>query len=124
MIVKKCPNCNAPLAYDEARRVYVCPYCKSELVDENRVREKEEQPEKKVIVEYRHVNVPAEQTPSAAAVEKKKKNPGCSRGLFIGFGIFFVLGAAAEIGDRSNRAGAVIFLLLGIWLLVLGSRRK
>ena len=124
MIVKKCPNCNAPLVYDETRKVYVCPYCKSELVDENRVLEKEEQPEKKVIVEYRHVNVPAEQTPSAAAVEKKKKNPGCSRGLFIGFGIFFVLGAAAEIGDSSTRTSAVIFLILGIWLLVLGSRRK
>ena len=122
MIVKKCPNCNAPLVYDEARRVYVCPYCKSELVDD-RPQEKDEQPEKKVVVEYRHVNVPAEETPAAAA-EKRKKNPGCSRGLFIGFGIFFVLGAAAEIGDRSNRAGAVIFLILGIWLLVLGSRRK
>ena len=122
MIVKKCPNCNAPLAYDEARRVYVCPYCKSQLVDENRDREKDDQPEKKVVVEYRHVNVPAE--PAPAEAEKKKKNPGCSRGLFIGFGIFFVLGAAAEIGDKSNRAGAVIFLLLGIWLLVMGSRRK
>ena len=122
MIVKKCPNCNAPLVYEEARRVYVCPYCKSELVDENRPQVKEEQPEKKVVVEYRHVNVPAEQAPSGA--EKKKKNPGCSRGLFIGFGIFFVLGAATEIGDSSTRAGAVIFLILGIWLLVLGSRRK
>ena len=124
MIMKKCPNCNAPLVYDEARRVYVCPYCKAELVDENRVQEKDEQPEKKVIVEYRHVNVPAEQAPSEKAVEARKKNPGCARGLFIGFGIFFVLGAAVEISDKSNRAGAVIFLILGIWLLVLGSRRK
>ena len=121
MIVKKCPNCNAPLAYDEARRIYVCPYCKSELVDEKKA-QVDDQPEKKVVVEYRHVNVPAEQTPSEA--EKRKKNPGCSRGLFIGFGIFFVLGAAVEIGDKSNRAGGIIFLLLGIWLLVLGSRRK
>ena len=122
MIVKKCPNCNAPLAYDEARKVYVCPYCKSELVDEKKA-QVDDQPEKKVVVEYRHVNVPAEETPAAAA-EKRKKNPGCSRGLFIGFGIFFVLGAAVEIGDKSNRAGGIIFLLLGIWLLVLGSRRK
>ena len=122
MIMKKCPNCNAPLVYEEARRVYVCPYCKSELVDENRAREKDDQAEKKVVVEYRHVNVPAE--PAPAEVEKKKKNPGCSRGLFIGFGVFFVLGAAVEIGDKSNRAGGAIFLILGIWLLVLGSRRK
>ena len=118
MIMKKCPNCNAPLAYDEARKVYVCPYCKSELVDEKKA-QVDDQPEKKVVVEYRHVNV-QEEAPAA----EKKKNPGCSRGLFIGFGIFFVLGAAAEIGDKSNRAGAVIFLILGIWLLVMGSRRK
>ena len=122
MIVKKCPNCNAPLVYEEARQVYVCPYCKSELVDENNVQGDDDQPEKKVVVEYRHVNVPAE--PAPAEVEKKKKNPGCSRGLFIGFGVFFVLGAAAEIGDQSSRTSAVIFLLLGIWLLVMGSRRK
>ena len=121
MIMKKCPNCNAPLVYDEAKKVHVCPYCKSELVDENKVQGKDDQPEKKVVVEYRHVNVPAEQSP---AVEKKKKNPGCARGLFIGFGAFFVLGAAVEIGDKGNGAGGVIFLILGIWLLVLGSRRK
>ena len=119
MIMKKCPNCNAPLVYDEARKVYVCPYCKSELVDEKRASGEDDQPAKKVVVEYRHVNVPEEQTPAA-----KKKNPGCSRGLFIGFGIFFVLGAAVEIGDKSNTAGGIIFLILGIWLLVLGSRRK
>lgn len=122
MIMKKCPNCNAPLVYQESRRVYVCQYCKAEFMDENRRQETTEQTEKKVIYEYHHINVPAEQTPTKAIEEKK--NSGRSRGVLIGFGIFFLLGAVTGFNNSSSVGGAFACLIIGFFLLIMGSRKN
>ena len=122
MISKKCPNCNAPLVYRKDRQEYFCEYCKAEFRDENAVKTAEAEPEKKVIYEYRHVNVPDQYSVQQQA-EARKKNQGCSRGGYITAGAILVLLAAGGYSN-GDYVMASIVLGLGIWFLVLGSRRN
>ena len=122
MISKKCPNCNAPLVYRNDRRDYFCEYCKAEFRDENAARETNAEPEKKVIYEYRHINVP-EQSSLAQQAAQRKKNAGCSRGVYITAGAILVLLSAGGYSNGDTFM-ATIVLGLGIWFLVLGSRKN
>ena len=122
MISKKCPNCNAPLVYRNDRRDYFCEYCKAEFTDENAARETNAEPEKKVIYEYRHINVPGQSSPAQQAAERKK-HPGCSRGVYITAGAILVLLSAGGYSNGDTLM-ATIVLGLGIWFLVLGSRKN
>ena len=122
MISKKCPNCNAPLVYRDERQDYFCEYCKAEFGDENAVKTAEAEPEKKVIYEYRHVSVP-DQSSLQQQAAARKKNPGCSRSVYITAGAILVLLAAGGYSN-GDYVMASIVLGLGIWFLVLGSRRN
>ena len=122
MISKKCPNCNAQLVYRKDRQEYFCEYCKAEFRDENAVKTAEAEPEKKVIYEYRHVSVP-DQSSLQQQAAARKKNPGCSRSVYITAGAILVLLAAGGYSN-GDYVMASIVLGLGIWFLVLGSRRN
>ena len=104
MISKKCPNCNAPLVYRDERQDYFCEYCTAEFRDENAV------------------SVP-DQSSLQQQAAARKKNPGCSRSVYITAGAILVLLAAGGYSN-GDYVMASIVLGLGIWFLVLGSRRN
>ena len=122
MISKKCPNCNAQLVYRKDRQEYFCEYCKAEFRDENAAGETGAEPEKKVIYEYRHVNVP-DQSSLQQQAEARKKNTGCSRGVYITAGALLVLLSAGGYSNGDTVMASIV-LGLGIWFLVLGSRKN
>ena len=122
MISKKCPNCNAQLVYRKDRQEYFCEYCKAEFRDENAAKDTGAEPEKKVIYEYRHVNVP-DQSSLQQQAEARKKNTGCSRGVYITAGAILVLLSAGGYSNGDAVMASVV-LGLGIWFLVLGSRKN
>ena len=122
MISKKCPNCNAPLVYRKDRQEYFCEYCKAEFRDENAAGETGAEPEKKVIYEYRHVSVP-DQSSLQQQAEARKKNTGCSRGVYITAGAILVLLSAGGYSNGDTIMASVV-LGLGIWFLVLGRRKN
>ena len=122
MISKKCPNCNAPLVYRKDRQEYFCEYCRAEFRDENAAGEAGAEPEKKVIYEYRHVSVP-DQSSLQQQAEARKKNTGCSRGVYITAGAMLVLLSAGGYSNGDYVMASVV-IGLGIWFLVLGSRKN
>ena len=122
MISKKCPNCNAPLVYRKDRQEYFCEYCRAEFRDENTAGEAGTEPEKKVIYEYRHVSVPDRSSLQQQA-EARKKNTGCSRGVYITAGAMLVLLSAGGYSNGDYVMASVV-IGLGIWFLVLGSRKN
>lgn len=117
MVISKCPNCNAPLVWQDDRKVYLCEYCRAEFHDEAKQQEVSPEPEKKVIHEIRYVNAPE------STAQARKKNPGCLRGV-IG-GICLLMGAAGFTTDRDRDLPiAIAMVIIGIWLLVMAGRRK
>ena len=123
MVMSKCPNCNAPLIYQKERRVYSCEYCKAEFRDDTKDQTTSEVPEKKIIYEYHHINVPEQATPTKQVIEERKKNSGCIRFLFAVLGVGSAIMGAGALSVNQGTAGLVL-IGVGIWLVVLASRRK
>ncbi len=122
--MKKCPNCNATLVYRKDRQVYQCEYCKAEFRDESKEQEAAETPEKKIIYEYHHINVPDKTVPTQKAVEERKKNPGCLRAVFAVLGAGFALLGAGALSVDEGPAVGIVMIGIGIWLIVMAGRKK
>ena len=45
----RCPNCNAPLTFQNDRHVYICEYCKGDIRDKSNHPVTNNAPEKKII---------------------------------------------------------------------------
>ena len=117
----RCPNCNAPLVYDSERKIYKCEYCRTEFRDDTKARAAEEPAEKKVIYEYHHINIPAEDTSAKKTVQNRPT--GCLRVFLLVLGIFCALMGAA--GFSTKYIGmSIVFLAIGIWLLVITLRKR
>ena len=113
MISKKCPNCNAPLVYRKDSRDYFCEYCKAEFRDEN---------EPRGTGETSRAGIPDQPSLQQQAAARKK-NPGCARGIYITAGAILVLLSAGGYSNGDTVMASII-LGLGIWFLVLGSRKN
>lgn len=123
MQMTKCPNCNAPLVYQKDRHIYLCEYCKAEFLDETRKQEPAEEPEKKVIYEYHHINVPEQTQSVKQAAEARKKNSGCFRVFLAAAGVFCAMMGAAGFSTNYTAMG-IVMLIIGIWLIFMASRKK
>ena len=123
MQMSKCPNCNAPLVYRKDRQIYLCEYCKAEFRDETGKQGSPETPEKKVIYEYHHINVPEQAQSVKQAAEARKKNSGCLRVFLAAAGIFCALMGAAGFSTRYTAMG-IVMIAIGIWLIIMASRKR
>ena len=61
--------------------------------------------------------------PCSSRRRQGKKNPGCARGIYITAGAILVLLSAGGYSNGDTVMASII-LGLGIWFLVLGSRKN
>ena len=105
----KCPNCNAPIKYQEANKKYICEYCGSEFRNDISI----PKVQNTARVKTNHKNKPTE----------KKGMSKFLRVICASLGIFSILlcAGAISVGDI---ASGIILLGLGIWLNILSVRKS